>query len=43
MKMPVTAYKFKTKKFMTIVQKTPHKIKKKMKQSPVLIDISALL
>jgi len=37
------AYKFKTKKFMTIVQKTPHKIKKKMKQSPVLIDISALL
>ena len=43
MKMPEAAYKFKTKKFMTIVQKIPHKIRKRMKQSPVLIDVSALL
>ena len=43
MKMPQTAYKVKTKKFMTIVQKTPHKIRKRMKQRPVLIDVLALL
>ena len=43
MKMPEANYKFSTKKFMTIVQKTPHKIRKRMKQSPVLIDVSALL
>ena len=42
MKMPEANYKFRTKKFMTIVQKTPHKIRKRMKQSPVLIDVSAL-
>lgn len=42
MKMPEAAYKFKTKKFMTIVQKIPHKIRKRMKQSPVLIGLTVI-